>query len=133
MAPSALTSPTQTSSSIRSGLLGEQAASLVRLFCIAILFLFTAPVLVALAIVAVWFVFPSPHGRGRHLRPLIAPALGGCLGLALWMLLSSHSPPADAIGVAAEAVGECGVRLRCGGARLPSAVAVQELVRSHSE
>jgi hypothetical protein len=69
----------------------------VRLVVIALLFLFTAPVAVALVIVAVWFLVPSAYGRGRHLRPLIAPALGGCIGLALWMLLSGHSPVLDAV------------------------------------
>jgi hypothetical protein len=69
----------------------------LRLAVIAALILFTAPVAVALAIVAAWYLTPSGHGRGRHLRPLIAPALGGCIGLAAWVLLSGQSPVADAV------------------------------------
>jgi hypothetical protein len=61
------------------------------------IFLFTATVVVAVVIVGIWFVSPSAHGRGRHLRPLFAPALGGCIGLAMWMLLRGQSPVADAV------------------------------------
>ena len=70
---------------------------MARWLVLAMLVLFAAPVAVALIVVAVWLLIPSAHGRGRHLRPLIALALGGFGGLAAWMLLSGRSPLDDGV------------------------------------
>ena len=89
LAPASTTAPAAS--------FANRAAFLARWVGIALLLLFTAPVVVALVVVAVWFVIPSAHGRGRHLRPLIAPAIGGFAGLGAWMLLSGRSPLDDGL------------------------------------
>jgi hypothetical protein len=75
----------------------DQGAFFARWLAVATLLLFAGPLAVALIVLAAWWLTPSVRGRGRDLRPLVGPAVGGCIGLAAWSVLSSRSPLEDGL------------------------------------
>lgn len=55
----------------------DHTAFFARWLAAAILLLFAGSFAVALIIVVIWLLIPSVKGRGRDLRPLLAPVAGG--------------------------------------------------------
>ncbi len=75
----------------------DHMAFFARWFAVATLVLFAGSFAVALIFVAIWLLMPSVKGRGRDLRPLLAPAAGGWVGLVASGFLNDRSPLEDGL------------------------------------